>query len=72
LLSQRSETKSEIRGDQVKLLKLAFAYINVPVYQCLMAERLFELGIGYVIVARKSSAGKIGAGFFSWMSSVWV
>ena len=45
-------------------LKLVFAYINAPVYQCLMTERLFELGIGHVIVARKSSAGKIGAGFF--------
>jgi hypothetical protein len=48
----------------VNLLKLVFAYINSPVHQCLMPERLFELGIGHVIVARKSSAGKLGTGFF--------
>jgi hypothetical protein len=45
-------------------LKVVFAYINAPVYQCLMPEGLFELGIGHVVVARKSSGGRIGAGFF--------
>ncbi len=35
-----------------------------PIFECLMPEKLFELGIGNVIVSRKMQNGDIGASFF--------
>ncbi len=37
---------------------------NSPIYECLVPERLFEVGIGNVIVSRKLPNGDIGASFF--------
>lgn len=43
--------------------QLAVAGLS-PIYECLMPERLFEVGIGNVIVSRKMANGDIGASFF--------
>jgi hypothetical protein len=42
---------------------------KAPIYECLAPSRLFETGIGTVIMARKMPTGEIGAGFF--MLDVW-
>lgn len=45
-------------------LKLVYPYINAPVFECLVSEKLNSLGLGNVVVAKKGGAGKIGmAGF---------
>lgn len=45
-------------------LKLVYPYINAPVFECLVPEKMKSLGIGNVVVAKKGGAGKIGmAGF---------
>jgi hypothetical protein len=45
-------------------LRQIFGFINSPVYECLIPARLFEMGIGNVVVARKSHSGRLGVGFF--------
>ncbi|HXG18399.1 MAG TPA: hypothetical protein VNN62_04925 [Methylomirabilota bacterium] len=35
-----------------------------PLYECLMAEELFDAGLGTVVVSRSMPAGRIGASFF--------
>ena len=37
----------------------ASAYARFPIYECLVPEELFEIGLGNVIVARKAPYGKI-------------
>lgn len=37
---------------------------NSPIHECLVPERLFEVGIGNVIVSRKLPSGDIGVSFF--------
>ncbi|OQY45637.1 MAG: hypothetical protein B6247_28720 [Candidatus Parabeggiatoa sp. nov. 2] len=42
---------------------------KAPIHKCIAPSRLFETGIGTVIMARKLPNGNIGAGFF--MLDVW-
>jgi len=45
-------------------LKAVFAYINAPLFECMVSENLFDLGIGHVVVAKMGRTGILGVGAF--------
>ena len=44
--------------------KAVFAFINAPLFECLVPEELFDLGIGHVVVAKQGRTGALGVGAF--------
>jgi hypothetical protein len=48
----------------MNMLKLIYPFINASFHDCLMSENLFEMGIGNVVVAKKTSGGRIGMGVY--------
>jgi hypothetical protein len=51
-------------GGLVSRGRQALPTASAPIHACLVPERLFDLGIGNVIVSRKMPNGFIGAAFF--------
>ena len=49
----------------ISLLKSkAASYSNQPIYECLVPDGLFEIGLGNVIVSRKAPKGNIAVSAF--------
>lgn len=67
-LKRKAKKKKKLSARKKKGISLsrnkAASYSNQPIYECIVADSLFEIGIGTVIVSRRTPSGNIAFSSF--------